>query len=298
MESTKEKILEEYFARAADYPGALPRTELPSFDGKSNLADSVRKAQKQTGEGLGVLLETLFVGGAAGISAGGIAGTTAYLAVAAFASASTGAAISGLSGAAAISATMAWLGGGALAAGGLGVAGGAAVLGGIVGLPVVIGGAAALLVGAPKLLGAQRKKQREITAATADLDAKDALFTGVIDRSRMLGATLTFTRARAERPLSETAELTSTKREAPPTPTEVAAMAQLGSIVTVALFLLSLPVIPRAVDLENLGEMTIDGVAQPLSGQVVVLPNSGEGKEMEDFVSLAIATSMSQLAKI
>lgn len=52
-------------------------------------------------------------------------------AVASFGTASTGTAISTLSGAAATKATLAWLGGGALAAGGLGVAGGVVVLGAI-----------------------------------------------------------------------------------------------------------------------------------------------------------------------
>lgn len=51
--------------------------------------------------------------------------------VASLGTASTGTAISTLSGVAATKATLAWLGGGALAAGGLGVAGGAVVLGAI-----------------------------------------------------------------------------------------------------------------------------------------------------------------------
>ena len=51
-----------------------------------------------------------------------------YTAAGIFGTASTGAAISGLSGAAAHSARMAWLGGGALSAGGSGMAGGAATL--------------------------------------------------------------------------------------------------------------------------------------------------------------------------
>ena len=57
------------------------------------------------------------------------------------ATASTGAAISGLSGAAATNATLAWLGGGALSAGGFGIAGGTLALGGIVlGPALAIGG--------------------------------------------------------------------------------------------------------------------------------------------------------------
>lgn len=54
-----------------------------------------------------------------------------------FAAASTGTMIGALSGAAATNATLAWLGGGSLAAGGFGMAGGMAVLGGIVAGPAL-----------------------------------------------------------------------------------------------------------------------------------------------------------------
>ncbi|MOA59596.1 hypothetical protein D3C78_1842590 [compost metagenome] len=57
--------------------------------------------------------------------------------VTALGSASTGAAIAGLSGVAATNATLAWFGGGALAAGGAGMAGGAVVLGGLFAIPLV-----------------------------------------------------------------------------------------------------------------------------------------------------------------
>ena len=80
------------------------------------------------------------VGGAAGaLGSGALAGLAAYGSVG-LASASTGTAIAGLSGAAATNATLAWLGGGSLAAGGLGIAGGTAVLGGIVAAPVLLVG--------------------------------------------------------------------------------------------------------------------------------------------------------------
>ena len=59
-------------------------------------------------------------------------GIGAYGSATLLASASTGTAISTLSGAAAKSATLAWFGGGSLASGGLGMAGGTMVLGGIV----------------------------------------------------------------------------------------------------------------------------------------------------------------------
>lgn len=80
--------------------------------------------------------------GIASLGAGALAGIGAYGSVGLLASASTGTAISTLSGVAATNATLAWLGGGSLAAGGLGMAGGMAVLGGIVAAPVLaVGGA-------------------------------------------------------------------------------------------------------------------------------------------------------------
>ena len=89
----------------------------------------------------GDILKTLGGTGASlagGAGVGALSALGAYGLVGALGTASTGAAIGGLSGAAASSATLAWLGGGALAAGGLGIAGGTAVLGGVVTAPVLI----------------------------------------------------------------------------------------------------------------------------------------------------------------
>lgn len=72
-----------------------------------------------------------------GAMAGAMAGFGAYGAVGLLGAASTGTAISSLGGVAATNATLAWLGGGSLAAGGLGMAGGTFVLGGIVAAPVI-----------------------------------------------------------------------------------------------------------------------------------------------------------------
>lgn len=86
-------------------------------------------------------MQEIVTGGLASLGAGGLAGLAAYGGVALLGTASTGAAIGGLSGVAATNATLAWLGGGSLAAGGFGMAGGMAVLGGIVAGPVLaIGG--------------------------------------------------------------------------------------------------------------------------------------------------------------
>ncbi|NVZ10364.1 hypothetical protein HW932_13950 [Allochromatium humboldtianum] len=80
-------------------------------------------------------------GGIAALGSGGLAGLAAYGSVGLLGTASTGTAIGTLSGVAATNATLAWLGGGSLAAGGLGMAGGTVVLGGIVAGPVLaVGG--------------------------------------------------------------------------------------------------------------------------------------------------------------
>ena len=76
--------------------------------------------------------------GIAGVGTGALLGWGTYGGVMALGSASTGAAIAGLSGAAATNATLAWLGGGAIAAGGGGMALGTMVLGGIVAGPALL----------------------------------------------------------------------------------------------------------------------------------------------------------------
>lgn len=72
-----------------------------------------------------------------GASVGALVGYGAYGSVGMLASASTGTAISTLSGVASTNATLAWLGGGSLATGGFGMAGGSLVLGGLVTAPAL-----------------------------------------------------------------------------------------------------------------------------------------------------------------
>lgn len=84
------------------------------------IKNSALKASEMVNAGLGSL------------AAGTLAGVAAYGGASMFAAASTGTAISTLSGAAATNATLAFFGGGSIASGGLGVAAGSAVLGGVV----------------------------------------------------------------------------------------------------------------------------------------------------------------------
>lgn len=81
---------------------------------------------------------SLMEGGVAGAAGGALTALGAYSLAGSFAVASTGTAISTLGGAAATNATLAFFGGGSLAAGGLGVAGGTAVLGGLVAGPALL----------------------------------------------------------------------------------------------------------------------------------------------------------------
>lgn len=83
------------------------------------------------------MASSLAGGLASGAMAGALTAFGAYGAAGALATASTGTAIASLSGAAATNATLAFFGGGSLAAGGLGMAGGTAVLGGLVAGPAL-----------------------------------------------------------------------------------------------------------------------------------------------------------------
>jgi hypothetical protein len=99
-----------------------------------------------------------------GVGAGAVGGALtafgAYSGTMMLASAGTGAAISGLSGVAATNATLAWLGGGTLAAGGMGVAGGTMVLG------ALVAGPALLIFGS--VLGA--KASKKLSEARANME--------------------------------------------------------------------------------------------------------------------------------
>ena len=115
-----------------------------------------------------------------GYQAGGYLGQVAVSAAARFGVASTGAAINGLSGAAAQKASLAWLGGGALKAGGYGIAGGSLALSGVsFGIP-------ALLMG----LKFARKAEERLVAAEryhADACVLAAQAQGAIVKLRAIG---------------------------------------------------------------------------------------------------------------
>jgi len=106
-----------------------------------------------------------------------------------FGTASTGTAISALSGAAASKAALAWLGGGALAAGGKGMAGGAAILG--LANPVGIAIGVSALVGSGFFARRKnRKVAEECYAKRKEIEVLDAaLKTSLVDINELHQAT-------------------------------------------------------------------------------------------------------------
>ncbi|NLY28965.1 MAG: hypothetical protein GX049_15700 [Alcaligenaceae bacterium] len=105
-----DKSFAEYKAEFTVFTSILHELEL-----------AAKEAQVKAGGGAAI-------GIAAGVGTAALAPTAAMAVATTFGTASTGAAISGLSGAAASKAALAWLGGGALAKGGAGMAGGKALL--------------------------------------------------------------------------------------------------------------------------------------------------------------------------
>ena len=122
-------------------------------------------------------------GFASGTMTGALTVFGAYGAASTFATASTGTAIASLSGAAATNATLAFFGGGSLAAGGLGIAGGTLVLGGLA------AGPALAILGS--VVGAQASENKDMAyshleeaeAAASELDAMTAVFNGAKNRA-------------------------------------------------------------------------------------------------------------------
>lgn len=119
----------------------------------------------------------------------GAAGT--YSAVMTFGVASTGTAISTLSGAAATNATLAWLGGGSLAAGGFGIAGGMWVLGGLVAGPALAIMGFSLNSKAEKALTQAYEYDAKVNQAIASMEKAevilDAIKQNVLEVKNILG---------------------------------------------------------------------------------------------------------------
>lgn len=153
-------------------------------------------------EGVSFVLES-GLGATGGALAGALTTFGAYNGTMALATASTGTAISSLSGAAATNATLAWLGGGSLASGGMGIAGGTMALGALTTGP-------ALLV-AGWYMGSKAEGKRadalsykaEAEKFAEDCKAAIALSDGIANVAQISSQTLSILRRNARRSLKK-----------------------------------------------------------------------------------------------
>lgn len=156
---------------------ALPEDEDDDLSAADQAALRIRIETNRVGSMLGGAV----AGGAAGAAAGGAAAYATFIGAVTFGTASTGAAISGLSGVAATNAALAALGGGSLAAGGAGIAGGTALLAGIVAAPIAILGVGGLIWMARRNKKQERELHAKLDVLAAELDAAEPGYTAVID---------------------------------------------------------------------------------------------------------------------
>lgn len=126
-------------------------------------------------------INSVGLGAGSGSVAGALTAFGAYNGTMMFAAASTGTAISSLSGAAATNATLAWLGGGSLASGGLGVAGGTMALGALAAGPALLVAGWYMGSKAEKNLDDARSNIAKAQAYSADCEKATTLSNGIAD---------------------------------------------------------------------------------------------------------------------
>lgn len=152
-------------------------------------------------DGIGAVSSGVFIGvGASGLasSVGVVAGSTT--------------AIGSLTGVAATNATLAWLGGGSLAAGGMGMAGGTAILGGVIAGPAlaIIGYSAASK--SEKALTEAYEQESEIREAIEQLENGNALLVSIRERSEEMRTVIVDMRARYKSILESAEQLVNAKQ--------------------------------------------------------------------------------------
>ena len=125
-----------------------------------------------------------------GASAGALTAAGAYGAAMTFGAASTGTAIASLTGIAAQNATLAFLGGGALAAGGGGIALGTTILGGVVAGPAIAILGAVLSASADENYYKARSQREEAKKLAEELKTVSSLCRGIQSRSNMFTSLL------------------------------------------------------------------------------------------------------------
>lgn len=133
------------------------------------------------------LASSMLGGTTAGVAGGAAIAYAAFGLVGTFGTASTGTAIASLGGAAATNATLAWLGGGSLAAGGAGVAGGMTVLGGLVAGPALAIMGCYLGAKASANLDNAYSNLAEAREAAEQVKVMISTCGGIVERAEMFG---------------------------------------------------------------------------------------------------------------
>ena len=151
--------------------------------GKLGAATFTKEDLKQMRD-LSIKAHEVVMGGTGALGSGALVGMASYGGAVMFASASTGTAISSLAGVAATNATLAWFGGGSLAAGGLGMAGGMAVLGGIVVGPVLAVGGMMMASQARKKLANAKKNRAESKKVVEEINNAISVLEAINDVAR------------------------------------------------------------------------------------------------------------------
>lgn len=158
---TMLKRIRETRSTLKDYEALFSRSDIPKID-----------------RAVATSLE-LSSGLVTGTASGAMVALGAYGGVGMLATASTGTAIGSLSGAAATNATLAWLGGGTLAAGGGGVAAGTVVLGGMVAAPTIAIAGLVMATKAEKSLTQAIAYEADIDRQIADMNLAHSVLGGV-----------------------------------------------------------------------------------------------------------------------
>lgn len=172
-----DRARDDFFMRFVDIASGVEDAPQPNpaelLDGDD--ADDVEREAaarlRLTSHGVARVLAGGAGGVAAGAAVGGAAAYGTFMAAVSFGTASTGVAISGLSGAAATNAALALLGGGTLAAGGAGIAGGTMLLTSIVAAPALL----LAIGGLVWMVRRNRKQQQELADRLDEADAEIAM---------------------------------------------------------------------------------------------------------------------------
>ncbi|QKJ67314.1 hypothetical protein HQN60_11735 [Deefgea piscis] len=182
----------KHLVQAIKNSGKNAQSTLSQFD-QSFSVESLKEMEA-------LVLKSLEIehGIASGAVTGVLAGLGAYSGVGTLAAASTGAAISGLSGVAATNATLAWLGGGSLATGGFGMAGGALALGGIVLGPALAIGGFMMASKAEEALTKAKKYEADVDIAIEQMKSTEIILVALSDNAKEMASALVETARRFE----------------------------------------------------------------------------------------------------